>query len=102
MLCSRYQHYLHVVSGLYPFAFSYRLCKCLISGNVDKEEAESMVKHVEDVLFKDPKPICRQLFPSQLLTDRVAELGTRTKYFYHQQGSNPKDENSSLVHYIQV
>lgn len=61
-----------------------------------------MVKHVEDVLFKDPKPICRQLFPSQLLTDRVAELGTRTKYFYHQQGSNPKDENSSLVHYIQV
>ncbi|CAF2059202.1 unnamed protein product [Brassica oleracea var. botrytis] len=85
-----------------PMMLSRAFVECYVAGNVDKEEAESMVKHVEDVLFKDPKPICRQLFPSQLLTDRVAELGTRTKYFYHQQGSNPKDENSALVHYIQV
>lgn len=65
-------------------------------------EAESMVKHIEDVLFNDPKPICRPLFPSQHLTNRVVKLGEGMKYFYHQDGSNPSDENSALVHYIQV
>ena len=73
-----------------------------ISGNVEDIEAESMVKHVEDVLFNDPKPKCRPLFPSQHLTNRVVKLEEGMKYFYHQDGSNPSDENSALVHYIQV
>lgn len=72
------------------------------SGNVEKNEAESMVKHIEDVLFNDPKPISRPIFPSQTMASRVVELGTRIKCFYHQEGSNPSDENSALVHYIQV
>ncbi|VYS60690.1 unnamed protein product [Arabidopsis thaliana] len=80
----------------------FSVIKKLVSGNVEKDEAESMVKHIEDVLFNDPKPICRPLFPSELLTSRVAELGTGMKYFYHQEGSDPSDENSALVHYIQV
>ncbi|KAL0724770.1 hypothetical protein Bca4012_039369 [Brassica carinata] len=90
------------LANFVPMMLSRAFVECYIAGNVEKEEAESMVKHIEDVLFKDPKPICRPLFPSQLLTDRVAELRTSTKYFYHQEGSNPKDENSALVHYIQI
>lgn len=61
-----------------------------------------MVKHIEDVLFNDPKPICRPVYPSQILTNRIAELGKGMKYSYHQEGSNPSDENSALLHYIQV
>ncbi|KAL1225285.1 Insulin-degrading enzyme-like 2 [Cardamine amara subsp. amara] len=85
-----------------PVLLSRTFVECYIAGNVEKNEAESMVKHIEDVLFNDPKPICRPLFPSQLLTNRIAELGTGMKYFYHQEGSNSSDENSALLHYIQV
>ncbi|CAH2063830.1 unnamed protein product [Thlaspi arvense] len=90
------------LANFVPMLLSRTFVECYVAGNVDKEEAESMVKHIEDVLFNDPKPICRPLFPSQLPTNRIAELGTGMRYFYHQQGSNPKDENSALVHYIQV
>ncbi|XP_019082790.1 PREDICTED: insulin-degrading enzyme-like 1, peroxisomal [Camelina sativa] len=85
-----------------PMLLSRTFVECYIAGNVEKSEAESMVKHVEDVLFNDPKPICRPLFASQFLTNRVTELKTGMKYFYNQQGTNPNDENSALVHYIQV
>ncbi|XP_020881483.1 insulin-degrading enzyme-like 2 isoform X2 [Arabidopsis lyrata subsp. lyrata] len=85
-----------------PMLLSRTFVECYIAGNVEKEEAKSMVKHIEDVLFTNRKPICRPLFPSQFLTNRVTELGTGKKYFYHQEGSNSSDENSALVHYIQV
>ncbi|KAG5399741.1 hypothetical protein IGI04_014348 [Brassica rapa subsp. trilocularis] len=85
-----------------PMLLSRTFVECYIAGNVEKNEAESMVKHIEDVLFNDPKPISRPIFPSQSMTNRVVELGKRIKCFYHQEGSNPSDENSALVHYIQV
>ncbi|KAF8045487.1 hypothetical protein N665_4811s0002 [Sinapis alba] len=85
-----------------PMLLSRTFVECYIAGNVEKNEAESMVKHIEDVLFNNPKPISRPIFPSQTMTSRVVELGTGIKYFYHQEGSNPSDENSALVHYIQV
>ncbi|CAN6804035.1 unnamed protein product [Brassica oleracea] len=85
-----------------PMLLSRTFVECYISGNVEKNEAESMVKHIEDVLFNDPKPISRPIFPSQTMASTVVELGTRIKCFYHQEGSNPSDENSALVHYIQV
>ncbi|KAJ0245875.1 Insulin-degrading enzyme-like 2 [Hirschfeldia incana] len=85
-----------------PMLLSRTFVECYIAGNVEKNEAESMVKHIEDVLFNDPKPISRPIFPSQTMTNRVVKLGTGMKYFYHQEGSNPSDENSALVHYIQV
>ncbi|CAL9246037.1 unnamed protein product [Arabidopsis halleri] len=90
------------LANFVPMLLSRTFVECYIAGNVEKSEAESMVKHIEDVLFHDPKPICRPLYPSQFLTRRVAELGTGMKYFYHREGSNPSDENSALVHYIQV
>ncbi|XP_010516363.1 PREDICTED: insulin-degrading enzyme-like 2 [Camelina sativa] len=85
-----------------PVLLSRTFVECYIAGNVEKDEAESMAKHIEDVLFTDPKPIFRPLFPSQFLTNRVTELRTGRKYFYHHEGSNSSDENSALVHYIQV
>ncbi|KAJ4904867.1 Insulinase (Peptidase family M16) family protein [Raphanus sativus] len=85
-----------------PMMLSRTFVECYIAGNVEKNDAQSMVKHIEDVLFNDPKPISRPIFPSQTMTNRVVELGTGMKYFYHQEGSNPSDENSALVHYIQV
>lgn len=61
-----------------------------------------MVQHVEDVFFKGPNPICRPLFPSQFLTNRVVKLERGMNYCYSKEGLNPSDENSALVHYIQV
>ncbi|XP_023639108.1 insulin-degrading enzyme-like 2 isoform X2 [Capsella rubella] len=90
------------LANFVPMLLSRTFVECYIAGNVEKSEAESMVQHIEDVLFNDPKPICRPLLPSQFLTSRVVELGTGVKYLYHQEGSNPNDENSALVHYIQV
>ncbi|CAF1849277.1 hypothetical protein Bca4012_031381 [Brassica carinata] len=85
-----------------PMLLSRTFVECYVAGNVEKNEAESMVKHIEDVLFNDPKPISRPIFPSQTMISRVVELGTKIKCFYHQEGSNLSDESSALVHYIQV
>ena len=78
------------------FYFFYRI------GNVEQVEAELMVQHVEDVFFKGAKPICQPLFPSQHLTNRVVKLERGMNYFYSKEGLNPNDENSALLHYIQV
>lgn len=79
---------------------------CLFSfyvvGNIERSEAESMVQYTEDVFFKGTKPLSQPLFPSQHLTNRVVKLEKGTKYLYTAQGLNPNDENSALVHYIQV
>lgn len=69
---------------------------------MERSEAESMIKHIEDVLFTDANPICKPLFPSQHLTNRVVKLERGVNYFYPAEGHNPNDDNSALVHYIQV
>lgn len=74
----------------------------IFSGNVEPNEAESMIQHIEDVLFKSPQRISQSLFPSQHLTNRVIKLERGVSYFYPAEGLNPSDENSALVHYIQV
>lgn len=61
-----------------------------------------MVQHVEDVFFSGSKPICQPLFPSQHVTNRVVKLERGMSYFYSAEGLNPNDDNSALVHYIQV
>lgn len=61
-----------------------------------------MIEHIEDVFFKGPEPVSQALFPSQHLTNRVIKLGRGMSYFYLAEGLNPNDENSALVHYIQV
>lgn len=72
------------------------------SGNIERNEAEAMIQNIEDILFKDSNPPCQPLFPSQLLANRIVKLERGTSYFYPAEGLNPSDENSALVHYIQV
>lgn len=61
-----------------------------------------MVKHIEDVLFNFSKPLCKPLFSSQHLENRVVKLESGMNYFYPSECLNPENENSALVHYIQV
>ena len=61
-----------------------------------------MILHIEYIFYSGPRPICQPLFPSQYLTNRVIKLDKGMRYFYPAKGLNPSDENSALVHYIQV
>ncbi|XP_008222126.1 PREDICTED: insulin-degrading enzyme-like 1, peroxisomal [Prunus mume] len=85
-----------------PMMLSRAFLECYTAGNLERNEAESMIQHIEDVLFKGSNPICQPLFPSQHLTNRVVKLEKGKSYFYPVEGLNPSDENSALVHYIQV
>ncbi|KAE9621676.1 putative insulysin [Lupinus albus] len=85
-----------------PMLLSRTFFECYIAGNIESHEAESMVRHIEDVLFKCPKPLCQPLFSSQHLTNRVVKLESGINFFYPSEGLNSDDENSALVHYIQV
>ncbi|GMN54728.1 hypothetical protein TIFTF001_023858 [Ficus carica] len=85
-----------------PLLLSRAFLECYIAGNIECDEAVSMILHIENVLFEDPKPTCRPLFPSQHLANRIVKLEKGINYFYPAEGHNPSDENSALVHYIQV
>lgn len=85
----------------HSYLWDYNLI-LFVSGNVEANEAESMIEHVENVFFKGSHPISQALFPSQHLTNRVIKLETGINYFYSAEGLNPSDENSALIHYIQV
>ncbi|THF95861.1 hypothetical protein TEA_024512 [Camellia sinensis var. sinensis] len=90
------------LSKFVPLMLSRTFLECYITGNVEPNEAELMIHHIEDIFFNGPQPICQALFPSQHLTNRVIKLERGVSYFYPAEGLNPSDENSSLVHYIQV
>ncbi|XP_034693359.1 insulin-degrading enzyme-like 1, peroxisomal isoform X1 [Vitis riparia] len=85
-----------------PMLLSRAFLECYIAGNIEPKEAESMIHHIEDIFYSGPRPICQPLFPSQYLTNRVIKLDRGMSYFYPAEGLNPSDENSALVHYIQV
>uniref|UniRef100_A0A5B7AH59 Putative zinc-metallopeptidase, peroxisomal n=1 Tax=Davidia involucrata TaxID=16924 RepID=A0A5B7AH59_DAVIN len=85
-----------------PLMLSRTFLECYVAGNIEPNEAESMIEHIEDVFYKGPQPISQALFPSQHLTNRVVRLERGINYFYPAEGLNPSDENSALVHYIQV
>ncbi|XP_044504367.1 insulin-degrading enzyme-like 1, peroxisomal isoform X3 [Mangifera indica] len=85
-----------------PMMLSRALLECYIAGNIESNEAGSMIKHIEDVFFNGSNPICQPLFPSQHLTNRIVKLDRGNSYVYSKHGLNSNDENSCLVHYIQV
>ncbi|RVW16487.1 Insulin-degrading enzyme-like 1, peroxisomal [Vitis vinifera] len=85
-----------------PMLLSRAFLDCYIAGNIEPKEAESMIHHIEDIFYSGPHPISQPLFPSQYLTNRVIKLDRGMSYFYPAEGLNPSDENSALVHYIQV
>ncbi|GAB2227967.1 hypothetical protein Droror1_Dr00009796 [Drosera rotundifolia] len=90
------------LSKFVPVLLSRTFLECFVAGNVEAKEAESMINHVEEVLFQGTHPVCRPIFPSQHLTNRVIKLSKGRSYLFFANGLNPKDENSALVHYIQV
>lgn len=90
------------LARFYPQMLSRTFVECYAAGNIEPSEAESMIKLVENVFFEGPKPISQALFPSQHLTNRVVKLESGINYFYTKEGLNQSDENSALVHYIQV
>lgn len=73
-----------------------------LSGNIEQAEADSTIEHIESAFFEGSNPICRPLFPSEHLASRVVKLGRGKNYCYSAKGLNPTNENSALVHYIQV
>ncbi|KAE9466051.1 hypothetical protein C3L33_02043, partial [Rhododendron williamsianum] len=77
------------LSQFFPLMLSRTFLECYISGNMEPNEAESMIQHIEDVLFKGPQPISQALFPSQHLTNRVIKLERGISYFYPAEGLNP-------------
>ncbi|GLT74479.1 hypothetical protein SLA2020_462740 [Shorea laevis] len=85
-----------------PMMLSRAFLECYIGGNIERAEAESMIQHVENIFFKGSNPICQPLFSSQHLTKRIVKLEKGMSYFYSKEGLNPSDDNSALLHYIQV
>ena len=81
---------------------SFFSCVLFIPGNIERNEAESMIIHIESSFYKGASAISRPLFPSEHVTNRVVKLDSGTTYLYPIEGLNPSDENSALVHYIQV
>ncbi|KAJ4706408.1 insulin-degrading enzyme-like 1, peroxisomal [Melia azedarach] len=85
-----------------PMMLSRAFLECYIAGNIESNEAGSMIQHIEEVFFKGSNPICQPLFPSQHLTNRVVKLERGKSFVYSKSGLNPSNENSCLLHYIQV
>ena len=71
-------------------------------GNMTSEEVEFLVQHIEDSLFKGPVAPSKPLFPSQHVEERIVRLDSGTNHYYPAEGLSEKDENSALLHYIQV
>ncbi|XP_027068812.1 insulin-degrading enzyme-like 1, peroxisomal [Coffea arabica] len=86
----------------YPQMLSRTFLECYIAGNIEPKEAESIIQHIEDVFYKGPQPLSLALFASQHLSTRVVKLVRGLNYSYNAEGLNPSDENSALLHYIQV
>lgn len=61
-----------------------------------------MIQHIEDTFYKGAQPLSRALFASEHPSSRIIKLEESTNYFYAAEGLNTSDENSALVHYIQV
>eukprot|EP00268_Persea_americana_P025603 TRINITY_DN2493_c0_g1_i10.p1 TRINITY_DN2493_c0_g1~~TRINITY_DN2493_c0_g1_i10.p1 ORF type:complete len:968 (-),score=137.62 TRINITY_DN2493_c0_g1_i10:400-3303(-) len=90
------------LTKFWPSMLSKAFLECYVAGNMKPDEAESMIQHVEGVFFEGPRPKSKPLFPSQHLTNRIVKLKRAINYFYPIEGLNQSDENSALVHYIQV
>ncbi|KAL3533783.1 hypothetical protein ACH5RR_007304, partial [Cinchona calisaya] len=86
----------------YPQMLSRTFMECYVAGNIEPNEAESMVQHVEDIFYKGPQPLSMALFASQYLSTRVVKLERGVNFLYIAEGLNPSDENSALLHYTQV
>ncbi|CAL1352436.1 unnamed protein product [Linum trigynum] len=90
------------LSRFVPMLLSRAFLECYVAGNIEQDEAETISNQIEDTFFKGLNPICQPLFSSQHLANRVVKLDRGMSYIYPVEGLNIKDENSALLHYIQV
>jgi insulysin len=76
--------------------------ECYIQGNIEPSEAKSIAQEIEDTIFNTPNTMFKSMSPSQYLTERVIMLENELKCYYQIEGLNQKNENSSVIQYIQV
>uniref|UniRef100_A0A0D9X0K9 Peptidase M16 N-terminal domain-containing protein n=1 Tax=Leersia perrieri TaxID=77586 RepID=A0A0D9X0K9_9ORYZ len=72
------------------------------AGNMEPGEVKDIIQHVEDILFNAPVSLCKALPSSQHLTKRIVKLEKGLNYYYPALCLNRQDENSCLLHYIQI
>ncbi|KAF0917133.1 hypothetical protein E2562_016934 [Oryza meyeriana var. granulata] len=85
-----------------PHLLSKTFLECYIHGNIEPNEATSIVQEIEDTIFNTPNSVFKSMSPSQYLIKRVIMLENELKCYYQIEGLNQKNENSSVVQYIQV
>uniref|UniRef100_A0ACD5WHF8 Uncharacterized protein n=1 Tax=Avena sativa TaxID=4498 RepID=A0ACD5WHF8_AVESA len=85
-----------------PHLLSKTFLECYVQGNIEPGEAESIVQEIEDTIFNTPNSVFKSMSPSQYLIKRVIMLENELKCYYQIEGLNMKNENSSIVQYIQV
>ncbi|KAL9232570.1 hypothetical protein vseg_007669 [Gypsophila vaccaria] len=90
------------LSKFIPRMLSKAFLECYAAGNIEHVEAKTIIEQIEKAFFEGSNPLCQPLFPSQHLTNRVVKLQKGKSYLYAAKGLNSSDENSALVHYIQV
>ena len=78
------------------------LTKILLVGNIEPSEAKSIAQEIEDTIFNTPNTMFKSMSPSQYMTKRVIMLENELKCYYQIEGLNQKNENSSVIQYIQV
>uniref|UniRef100_A0A0E0C8H8 Peptidase M16 N-terminal domain-containing protein n=1 Tax=Oryza meridionalis TaxID=40149 RepID=A0A0E0C8H8_9ORYZ len=85
-----------------PHLLSKTFLECYIHGNIEPNEATSIVQEIEDTIFNTPNSVFKSMSPSQYLIKRVIMLENELKCYHQIEGLNQKNENSSVVQYIQV
>jgi len=85
-----------------PRITSRTFFECYVAGNMTSKEAEFLVHHIEESLFRSPVAPSKPLFPSQHVEERIVRLDSGTNHYYPVQGLSEKDGNSALLHYIQL
>ncbi|KAG8078140.1 hypothetical protein GUJ93_ZPchr0007g4925 [Zizania palustris] len=85
-----------------PHLLSKTFLECYIHGNIKPDEAISIVQEIEDTIFNTPNSMLKSMSPSQYLIKRVIMLENELKCYYQIEGLHQKNENSSVVQYIQV
>ncbi|KAL0046282.1 hypothetical protein WJX82_008028 [Trebouxia sp. C0006] len=74
--------------------------ECYVTGNYSRAETQQLGQHVEQLL-KDELH-AKPLFPSQRGEGRIVKLQPGTSALFTQPGSNPSNDNSSIVLTYQV
>ncbi|BAF21958.1 insulin-degrading enzyme-like 1, peroxisomal [Oryza sativa Japonica Group] len=85
-----------------PHLLGKTFIESYFAGNMEPGAVKGVMQHVEDILFNAPVSLCKALPSSQHLTKRIVKLERGLRYYYPALCLNHQDENSCLLHYIQI